>query len=112
MNFKNVSLLCLLLSVLFSAVLVLFFVLDHQQLSKQIDLTNTQMENSTENWNQINEKKLALQQDLKLLNEQLRDAEMTLEESNARINELKDEISTLQDEISAMKKQLVPDDNE
>ena len=110
--FKKASLLCLLISVLFSLALILCFILDHQLISGQIELTNAQMENSTENWNRINEEKLVLQQDLKLLNEQLRDAEMTLDESTERIDELSEEIATLKNDISDLNRQLEQYGNE
>jgi len=94
----------LLCAAALAALLMAFYLFDHFQTSRRIADLKNQLQESTDNWNRINEEKLVLLDELKVQKEILRNAELTLDESEARKKELSGEIETLNREIEELRK--------
>ena len=93
----------LLSAVLLAAALVMVFLfLDHRNLSREAASLSSQLSVSRAAWEKTAEEKEKLQETLKLLQNDLKEAELTIKESAERAEELKADIAALQKEIDSM----------
>jgi peptidoglycan hydrolase CwlO-like protein len=103
MENKALKILLSLAMVLALAVMTVSF-LSYRSARKDLSALKADLEVSTAAWKATNEKKLAVQKELKAAKNDLREANLTIEESEEKAASLEEEIKTLEKEIASLKK--------
>ena len=93
----------LTLSMLFAIIIISVSCIKYYDACTELSVLKADLNESTARWQQINEEKLVIQRELKAAKNNLREANLTIEESNERAVVLLAEIETLEQEIQAMK---------
>ena len=97
----------LLFAVIVSAVAVIIvFAGRYQSARHELSALKQDLAVSTAAWKETNERKLAVQKELKAAKNDLREAELTLSDDEERAAELTEEIAALEAEIEALRTQL------
>ena len=103
MENKTLRMMLSLAMVLALAVMAVSF-LSYRSARKDLSVLKADLETSTAVWKATNEKKLAVQKELKAAKNDLREANLTIEESEEKAASLEEEIKTLEEEIASLKK--------
>ncbi len=103
MENKTLRMMLSLAMVLALAVMAVSF-LSYRSARKDLSALKADLETSTAAWKATNEKKLAVQKELKAAKNDLREANLTIEESEEKAASLEEEIKTLEEEIASLKK--------
>jgi len=103
---KKVQSVFLVLVMLSAIALMIFFGQRYRVDRQQLSELTADLKESTARWNAINDQKVELQKELKAVKEELREAELTLEESEEKTAEITQDIQTLESEIQQLKQKL------
>lgn len=102
MNKKLCLILCFVLA--FALLVMIFCSVNYLSLNKQLMNIRDQVADSQKTWEGIAAEKELLQQDLKTLKNELKEANLSLMESEESAEKLKADIETLQKEIAELEK--------
>ena len=102
MNKKLCLILCFVLA--FALLVMIFCSVNYRSLNKQLMNIRDQVADSQKTWEGIAAEKELLQQDLKTLKNELKEANLSLTESEESAEKLKADIETLQKEIAELEK--------
>lgn len=102
MNKKLCLILCIVLA--FALLVMIFCSVNYLSLNKQLMNIRDQVADSQKTWEGIAAEKELLQQDLKTLKNELKEANLSLTESEESAEKLKADIETLQKEIAELEK--------
>ena len=102
MNKKLCLILCFVLA--FALLVMIFCSVNYLSLNKQLMNVRDQVADSQKTWEGIAAEKELLQQDLKTLKNELKEANLSLTESEESAEKLKADIETLQKEIADLEK--------
>lgn len=102
MNKKLCLILCFVLA--FALLAMIFCSVNYLSLNKQLMNIRDQVADSQKTWEGIAAEKELLQQDLKTLKNELKEANLSLTESEESAEKLKADIETLQKEIAELEK--------
>ncbi len=89
----------LILAVILAAAVISVSYLRYRDAQAEFSSLKKEVEASTSRWQKINEEKLVVQRELKAAKNNLREANLTIEESEERAAELLEEIRILEQEI-------------
>ena len=103
---KKVQSVFLVLVMLSAIALMIFFGQRYRVDRQQLSELTADLKESTARWNAINDQKVELQKELKAVKEELREAELTLEESEEKTAEITQDIQILESEIQQLKQKL------
>ncbi len=102
MNKKLCLILCFVLA--FALLVMIFCSVNYLSLNKQLMNVRDQVADSQKTWEGIAAEKELLQQDLKTLKNELKEANLSLTESEESAEKLNADIETLQKEITELEK--------
>lgn len=89
-------------AMIFAVAVSVFSFIQYRNAADEYSALKSDLEASKASWNEINEKKKVVLEDLNKTRNEIRDAKLVIEECDEKTNELKTEIETLEKEIEAL----------
>ena len=89
-------------AMIFAVAFSVFSFIQYRNASNEYSALKSDLEASKASWNEINEKKKVVLENLNKTRNEIRDANLVIEECDEKTEELKTEIETLEKEIEAL----------